>query len=293
VIAKGHLKQERVMTIPMLAVYLLLAATAVLVAWRYSKPLRERARAYVQKVQTCGYLAPPPTPQAVLRLRRLAKALIFIQVGKIKIIGKENLSKVPGPYIVTPNHPHWADTAALPILMDGPARYMAARGVFTFGWGLGGLLVGPMGAFCADLTRGKGGPAKDAAVEVLTSGQRLVMFPEGWAYLDGKLGEFKKGAVRIAREAAAKLNKPTYIVPVNLRYGKYPGSWITKLPPPIEYLLVFLLFIFFRRGLTMVVGEPIAIGDFSTDDATATEQLKQEIIKLDPAPEKFSVRTGH
>jgi len=275
------------------AVYLLLGAAAVFLIWRFS-PSREKLREYIRKVQTCGYLAPPPTPRAVLRLQRLAKTLMFIQVGKLKIVGRENLDKVPGPYIVAPNHPHWADTAALPILMNGPARYMAARGVFTFLGGLGGALVGPMGAFCADLTKGKGGPAKDAAVEVLTSGQRLVMFPEGWAYLDGKLGAFKKGAVRIAREAADRMKSPTYIVPVNLRYGRYPGSWITKLPPPVEYFLVFALFIFFRRGLTITVGKPIAIADFKGDDAAATEQLKQAIIALDPEPEKVVVtNTSH
>lgn len=273
-------------------VFLLLAATAAYLLWRFS-PVRERARQYIRKVQTCGYLDAPPTPRAVRRLRRIANVLAFIQVGKIKIVGRENLDKVPGPYIVTPNHPHWVDTAALPILMNGPARYMAAQGVFTFLGGLGGLLVGPMGAFCADLTKGRGGPAKDAAVKVLTSGQRLVMFPEGWAYLDGKLGEFKKGAIRIAREASAQLKKPTYIVPVNLRYGKYPGSWITRLPPPVEYFLVFALFLFFRRGLTMVVGEPVAIDQFPADDAEATEHLKQLVVALDPAPEKVAYRAGH
>lgn len=276
--------------IPAIA-WLIIAAIAVFSLWRLS-PVRQRVRQYIDKVQTCGYLAPPPTPNAVRRLRRMAKALIFIQVGKIKVIGRENLDSAPGPIIVTPNHPHWADTAALPILMNGPARYMAARGVFTFAGGLGGLLVGPVGAFCADLTKGKGGPAKDAAVEVLTSGQRLVMFPEGWAYLDGKLGPFKKGAIRIAREASERLQKPTYVVPVNLRYGKYPGTWITKLPPPIEYFLVLMLFFLFRRGLTMVVGKPIAIDQFSTDDAEATEQLKKMIVALDPAPEKVAYQDG-
>lgn len=271
-----------------MAALALFAAVAGYVLWRFS-PARARMRQYIEKVQTCGYLAPPPTPRAVRRLKRLARSLLFIQVGKVKIVGKEKLDNVPGPYIVAPNHPHWADTAALPILMDGPARYMAARGVFTFLGGLGGLLVGPMGAFCADLTKGKGGPARDAAVQVLTSGQRLVMFPEGWAYLDGRLGAFKKGAIRIAREAANKMGSPTYIVPVNLRYGRYPGTWITKLPPPVEYFLVFALFFLFRRGLTITVGDPIAITDFDKDDAAATEQLKRAIIALDPEPEKVVV----
>src|SRR5262249_15115651 len=117
-----------------------------------------------------------------------------------------------------------------------------------------------------------------------------------WAYLDGKLGEFKKGAVRIARDASKRLEgKTTYIVPVNLRYGAYPGTWITKLPPPVEYFLVLALFIFFRRGLTMTVGNPIPITDFDENDAVATEQLKKAIIALDPEPDKvqFGEPTQH
>lgn len=269
----------------------LCALIAAWVAWRYSS-IRERARAYIRQVSTCGFLAPPPTPQAVRRLLRWAKSLAFIQVGKINIVGRENLENIPGPHVITPNHPHWVDVAVTPILMNGPARYMAAQGVFTFAGGLGALLVGPVGAFCANLTRGQGAPALEAGIRVLTSRQRLVMFPEGWAYLDGKLGPFKKGAVRIAREAAKRLGETTYVVPVNLRYGKYPGSWITRLPPPIEYALVFALFFVYRRGLTIVVGKPIAIDQFSTDDTVATEELKQAIIALDPAREEIGVKAA-
>lgn len=277
--------------VPTMAIALA-ALFAVWVAWRCSS-LRERTRNYIRQVSTCGFLAPPPTPQAVRRLLRWAKSLSFIQVGKIKIIGRENLENIPGPHVITPNHPHWVDVAVLPILMDGPARYMAAQGVFTFAGGLGALLVAPVGAFCANLTKGQGHPALEAGINVLTSGQRLVMFPEGWAYLDGKLGAFKKGAVRIAREASKRLGETTYVVPVNLRYGKYPGSWITKLPPPLEYALVFALFLVYRRGLTMVVGKPIPIHQFSEDDAIATEQLKQAVIALDPVRKETLVKTAN
>ncbi len=279
------------LSLPTLAIAIF-ALFAIWVAWRYSKPMRERTRKYIREVSTCGFLAPPPTPQAVRRLLRWAKGLAFIQVGKIKVVGRENLENIPGPHVITPNHPHWVDVAVLPILVDGPARYMAAQGVFTFAGGLGALLVAPVGAFCADLTKGRGFPALEAGIKVLTSRQRLVMFPEGWAYLDGKLGPFKKGAVRIAREASKRLGETTFVVPVNLRYGKYPGSWITKLPPPIEYALVFALFLVYRRGLTMVVGKPIPITQFSEDDALATEQLKQAIIALDPAQTEIGVKAA-
>ncbi len=274
------------MSIELILAILLPLITTTMVGWRYVLPAIGRARKYSRQVATCGYLSPPPTPRALRWGMRLARLLAFIQVGRIKIIGRENLAKADGPFLVTPNHPHWADAVTMPILINGPARYMAAQEVFTFAGGLGGLLVAPLGAFSADLTHGKGGPAREAAIDVLTSGQRLVMFPEGYAYLDGHLGEFKKGAVRIAREASRRLGKMTYVIPVNLRYGRYPGSWIRKFPPPVQYLLVFLLSALYRRGLTMVVGEPIPVDKFSTNDVEATEQLKQAIIALDPALRK-------
>lgn len=262
---------------------------AVAIIWRYVAPAIRRARQYIRNVETCGFLPPPPTPKAVRFLVRVSKILAFIQVGKVKIEGAENLDGLDGPTIVTPNHPHWADTVVMPIVMNRPARYMAAKGVFTFGGGLGALLVGPVGAFAADLEKGKGGPAREAAVKLTSEGQILVMFPEGWAYLDGITREFKKGSVRIVREASAKTGKTGYLIPTHLRYGKYPGSWILKVPPPLEYFLLLLLAPIYRRGVTVVIGKPIPTTELPADDAAATEYLKQRVLALDHGPKKARV----
>jgi len=257
-----------------------------LIGWlsvRFIIPAFRKMRAYIAEVSACGCLPPPPSKRAVNFLYRFAQVVTWIQVGKVKVVGQENLN-VPGPKIITPNHPHYVDPGVIVLLLNRqPARYMAARGVFTFGRGIGSLLAGPTGAFPADLTPGKGGPAREAGVHVLISGQTLVMFPEGWAYLDGSLGTFKKGAVRIAREAALQLKDAVHIVPVHLRYGRYPGSWIKKIPPQIEYLLVFLMSWYYRRGVTAVIGKPIPVCTLPADDAAATELLRQRIISLDSA----------
>lgn len=261
------------------------ALGAALTFWfwaRIIRPLWLRARAYIANVSTCGYLPPPPTERAVRFLMRLSRFLTWVQCGKVRIIGRENLDSHQ-PMIVAPNHPHYIDPAVIAMALDRPARYMAARGVMRFGFGLGSLMAGPCGAFAADLTPGKGGGARLAGVRVITGGETLVMFPEGWAYLDGSLGPFKKGAVRIARESARILGKDTYIVPVFLRYGRYPGAWIKKLSPPVEYLFVFLSSWYYRRGVTAVIGKPIAASSLPGDDAAATEYLQQRIVALDPA----------
>lgn len=256
-------------------------AVGFLVWRRHVQPLLRSVRTYIKNVSTCGFLPPPPSKVAVAFLHWLSRVLSWIQVGKVKIIGSENL-KADGPMLIAPNHPHYIDPAIIVLALGRPVRFMAARGVMRFGFGFGSLIAGPCGAFTADLTPGKGGPARVAGVRVLTSGQVLAMFPEGWAYLDGKLGPFKKGAVRIAREAATQIGQAVNIVPVHLRYGRYPGNWIRKLHPIFEYLLVFLAFWYYRRGVTCVIGKPISSSTLPSDDTEATEILKKRIVSLDP-----------
>jgi 1-acyl-sn-glycerol-3-phosphate acyltransferase len=259
-------------------------ATAVFIVltllWLRCRPALKRARQYMRNMSTCGFLPPPPSLKATRFLQGLSRFLTFIQVGKIRLVGRENLN-ISGPFVVAPNHPHYIDPAVVCLAVNRPARYMAARGVMTCLGGLGGLIAGPCGGFAADLTPGKGGPARESAVKLLTNGEVLVMFPEGWAYLDGKLETFKKGAVRIARGASTTLAKPVPIVPVHLRYGKYPGSWIRKLPPPVEYLFVFCTSWYYRRGVTAVIGKPINPLDLPADDCAATEELRRRVAALD------------
>lgn len=250
----------------------------------YLIPKIKQAVEYINNVKECGYLPPPPNKLGLFWLDILCRLILFVNVGRVKVEGTENLAKLDGkPYLITPNHPHFADVAVMPYVLGARrARYMAAKGVFTFGGGLGALIFGPMGAFAVDLTKGKGGPAKDASVEILSTNQILVMFPEGWAYLDGVMENFKKGAVTIAKETQARISEDVYIVPTFLRYGKYPGSWIRKIPPPLEYFILLMLFPIFRRGVTVVFGEPIPASSLPEDDYVGTELLEQKVRELDP-----------
>ncbi|MBX9688211.1 MAG: 1-acyl-sn-glycerol-3-phosphate acyltransferase [Candidatus Obscuribacterales bacterium] len=244
-----------------------------------------RLRAYCDRVQRCGYLAPPPSERAARRMRRLAGFFTWLMCGKVEVSGRENLDALKtNSFIVTPNHPNMVDVAVIPhVLGRRTARYMAARGVLTAFGGFGGAFFAPMGVFSCDLDRGKGAPAKKAAVEVLVSGQTLVMFPEGWTYLDGKLGKFKRGAVRIAKDAAAEMNGATYVLPVHLRYGKYPGPWILKLNIKLQYLILFVGFLYFRRGVKVTIGKPIPHTALPENDHEATEYLRSVVQSLDPA----------
>lgn len=244
-------------------------------------PALRRARAYSSKMQECGYLPAPPTDRGQRWMMRYARFFTGWLVGKVEIIGIENLDSVHGkPIMVTPDHPMMTDVVVVPYVIERKARYMAALGVMQAFGGLGALLTGPVGAFGCDLRKGRGGPARLAAIEVLKTHQTLVMWPEGWTNLSPVMGPFKKGAVNIARTAAQELGEPVYIVPMHLHYGRYPGQWIKKFRIDHQYMLTVLCFPFFRRGVKVVIGEPISSNTLHEDDEVATENLKATIFEL-------------
>lgn len=260
-----------------------LIAALLLLCLLFLLPALKRARRYVNDVSTCGFLPPPPTERSLRWMRRLVRPWVFLQVGKITVIGRENLLACDGGVITTPNHSHPADNFLMPYVLNRATRYMAARGWMRIGGGLGALITGPMGAFCVDTRPGMGRPAQDAAVRVVVSGQHLNIFPEGGAFPDGDTRNFKTGAVRIAQESARQLGRCTFIVPTYIRYGRYAGPWIMRLPEPIRYAVIFFNPWYFRRGVTVVFGTPIASDSLPEDPTQATDVLRQRVLALDPA----------
>ncbi len=235
-----------------------------------------RLKKHLKDLRTPGFIPAPPTVEGRRRQLRLSSLLTWVFVGKVKILGLENLSKLPTgcSYQITPNHSHFADIFVLPMLVHGcNPRYMAAPQVMGGLCGLLGLLLAPLGAFAA---------SRKAAAEILCSGQCMVIFPEGWTYLDGNMGRCRKGAVQLCRLAAKAQQQPSYLLPIYVRYGRYPGSWITKLPIRLQYAILFLGFVGFRSGATIKIGAPIASSALPSDDTEASQLLRQEILILKP-----------
>ncbi len=229
-------------------------------------------------------------PRYFAFLISLLRVLTFIQVGKVRVIGRENLSSAREPVIVCPNHPHYVDGAIFPILMEKQGRYMADEDVLRFGFGFGALCFVPAGAF----------PARDgypdstlrtfeAGAGFLASGYSLLIFPEGHTNFNLKMQPLKRGAIRIAQLASAKLGKPVNIIPAYVRYGKYFPVWLQRIKPPLQYLIVLLLFFYFRRGATVVFGEPISSEDFPQSDQEACNFLAERIVALDPGDQHQGV----
>lgn len=248
-------------------------------------PGRKRSRPDAVGVATreaSGPLA-PPTPRAQRVSRAVARAILWLQVGPVTVRGREHLAH-PGPRLIIANHGHYVDGAPFVLLLEQPPRFMVARGVFRFAGGLLARAVAACGAFCVDLAPGKGAPARERAVRILTDGQTLVLFPEGWINMDGVLGPLKNGAARAAIDAARRLGHPIGVVPVALRYGRYPGAWICRLPCPLQFLIVLLGCWRYRRGLTLTIGAPISSDELRGRGSQATAMLRQALVALAELP---------
>jgi 1-acyl-sn-glycerol-3-phosphate acyltransferase len=132
----------------------------------------------------------------------------------IKFHGVENIPNPDiGGIVVVSNHPTYFDPAWISLrLTKWPLRYMAWDEAFN--WPVVGSAIRYLGAFPVKL---RSGPAKSTIVEALRSlrsGAALVIFPEGEReFADGKLHEFKTGAVHIA------LNAGVPVLPVTIRGG--------------------------------------------------------------------------
>jgi 1-acyl-sn-glycerol-3-phosphate acyltransferase len=248
-------------------------------------PLRwwRDTRQRIRLVCTCGHLPDPPTEDAWRLMKKVARVLVWIQIGKVEVSGREHLSG-PAPRLIAPTHGHYLDPFVLGLLVPDPARAMTASGLLRAGGGLCGLLLSSWGAFCTDLDPGKGSPALKSAVRVLTSGQTLLIFPEGWANMDGNVGPFKRGFVSVARISEARGRRPVPIVPVYLRYGTYPGPWIRKLPPLCQYFVLFCGLAMFRRGVRVIVGEPLRSETLPRDAAQAAAAVRRAVLALNPTP---------
>lgn len=267
----------------------IILAVIALSGWVWLRSVLRRNADYIKRVSRSGNLE-EPTPKGLAIRDGITRFFRWFLVGKVKVQGIENLEKLKGKsFLVCGNHGNFADVVVLPEVLRGKGeRYMATDDLYPLLGGLGALLFGPMGVIPCNLTKGKGAGARDAAINLLSQGNRiLVMFPEGYSYCDGSMGYFKKGAVLITHEASKNLGENAYILPVYLRYGRYPGHWIRKIPIQLQYVVCLLLAPLYRFGCTATIGEPIAADQLPADEngeicEKATMLLKTSICELDP-----------
>ncbi|MHA1149488.1 MAG: lysophospholipid acyltransferase family protein [Promethearchaeota archaeon] len=168
-----------------------------------------------------------------------------------------------GPAIIIGNHQSHLDPFFIGGSVNRRIRWMSKEE--NFQTPIVRTLFKNLGAF--ELKRGTGDQkAWEVAKEILRNGGWVGIFPEGTRTIDGSLGEFRTGAVRLAIEMGVPII-PTYVI--GSREALPKGKLVMK-PTKVK----------------VRVGKPIYYDDYKDRSITypeakaLAEKLREEVIKL-------------
>ena len=182
------------------------------------------------------------------------RTLLRLYFSEIDIQGLENLPQ-NGPFVLAAKHFSRWDPLVLSLLSNEPLRFMTNANQFT---GLQGWLIERLGAFPVTLSRPTISSLR-GAINLIHSGHKLVIFPEGGIVRDKPLRTFKPGLARLVLQAEATalgtLEVP--IVPIALRYD--PSSS-------------------FRAKISVHIGLPIRSYQHRQDNDKQTAQAITEAL---------------
>jgi 1-acyl-sn-glycerol-3-phosphate acyltransferase len=141
-------------------------------------------------------------------------ALILKVFCRLRVEGIENIPA--GGAVIAPNHQSFWDIPLLGIVLPSRVHFMAKEELFRNP--LFSRVIRTLKAFPVK----RGAPDRTAiryAVDLLTKGELLVIFPEGTRSKTGQLGEFEPGIGMIAMKAGTPI-VPTAIIGTNQIFGK-------------------------------------------------------------------------
>ncbi|MBS1991073.1 MAG: 1-acyl-sn-glycerol-3-phosphate acyltransferase [Cyanobacteria bacterium SZAS LIN-2] len=241
-------------------------ALSVTVGTRYRVICR-----YANQCLSSGFM--PHTVRSIQYIGKiLARIWMFIQVGRVKVIGRENIP-TESRIIFCANHSSMFDPILLYVALNRFPRFMTAVEEMRGIRGLKAIIMGAIGSFAVDRSKGK--TAIQPAVDVLSAGEALVIFPEAKISPTGEFLPFKLGLSLIAVGAYEKLERREKIGFVPIRFT-YHGRHIETAKGP--YLAMGLKW---RKGATVTIGTPIWLHDFaSLDPGLITETVRTAIVEM-------------
>ncbi len=220
---------------------------------------RMRFENFVDLYLTSGYV---PRTFATLQMfgRVLANIWIFVQVGRIKVNGRE-LLKTPAHVIYIANHSSMFDPLIAFAILPRVCRYMTAveemRGIF----GLKALFMGSFGSFAVDRKNGK--TVIEPAIKILIGKEALVVFPEGKISPSGVMLPPKPGIALISSAAYNLLRYPEQValIAMSINYGKRDEATAKSSYGEMGFR--------WRGGVTVNVHPPIYLTRELADDPDA------------------------
>lgn len=143
---------------------------------------------------------------------------------RVRYHDKQNIPKnLKSGLLIVANHQTYFDPFWICAPVRRKYRFMAWDKAFD--WYLIGHIIKYLGSFPVDTKRGTTKNVLRESLGALKDGATLVVFPEGArSFPDGKLAEFKTGAVRIAIEAGVP------ILPVTVKGANRVWSQTMKYP---------------------------------------------------------------
>lgn len=172
--------------------------------------------------------------------RKMLWRAVLTLTGGLRVRGAARLPA--GPCVIVANHNSHADTAALIAAL--PASRRPAVAAAADYWFRGGPRPWACRALCGafPVRRGGGGSADlAAAARLLAAGRDVIVYPEGTRSRDGTIGEFHRGAARLAAVAGVPL------VPAGISGTRTllpPGAAVTR---------------FRRAAVTVRIGIPLSV----------------------------------
>ncbi|MEP6904028.1 MAG: lysophospholipid acyltransferase family protein, partial [Actinomycetota bacterium] len=173
----------------------------------------------MKKSVPCKY----PPPIVIDAVRHFVFAVSKL-LWRIKYHNKENIPKnLPSGLLIVSNHQTYFDPFWICAPMKRKFRFMAWDKAFD--WFFVGWMIRYLGSFPVDTKRGTTKSVLRESLTALKEGATLLIFPEGArTFPDGKLLEFKTGAIRIAMEAGVP------VLPVTVRGANRVWSQTMKYP---------------------------------------------------------------
>ena len=172
------------------------------------------------------------------------RAIIWVVLRFLYQVRVRHLERIPdGPAVLVPNHVTMIDAGLI-------AAHVRRKVHYAMNWKIYRALrwaVAPIGAFPI-ASRGDDPAVYEQSfariAAILDRGELLCIFPEGRLTLDGEVGEFRKGLLKILER------NPVPVVPVGLR-GLWGSYFSQKKPGLLKWPGHYM------EKIEMVVGEPL------------------------------------
>ncbi|MEW6357270.1 MAG: lysophospholipid acyltransferase family protein [Planctomycetota bacterium] len=186
--------------------------------------------------------------------------IFFIPVFRLRVYGRENVPQTGGTVIAS-NHQSFFDPVLVGVGLPRSLTYMARDSLFRFPpfrWLIRSLNAIPFHREGVDTTTIR------EAIQRVSAGGALVIFPEGTRTRDGSISKIKKGTGLISRNAMA----PVVPAVIDGAFEAWPRHSVLCRPHPIR----------------VAFGPPISCADQA---AMSAEEMAQAISDRMAALQRF------